>query len=76
MERNPCQVLDLRFERLEKVRAVLFQESNRNAVAIKHAVAGERRELRSGARMPARFSGVAPETEARLSSGARRLIER
>jgi hypothetical protein len=47
VERNPCQVLDLQFERLEKARAVPFQESNRNAIAIKHAVASERRELRS-----------------------------
>lgn len=47
VERSPCQVLDLRLERLEKARAVAFHESNRSSVAKKHAVAGERRELRS-----------------------------
>ena len=47
MERKPCRILDLRFERLEKARAIPFQESNRDAVAITHAVAGNARKLRS-----------------------------
>jgi hypothetical protein len=46
VDRKPCEVLDLRVYRLEKARAVTFKESDGNAVAIKHAVAGERRELR------------------------------
>ena len=45
MQREPRPVLDLRLDRLQEARAVAFKKGHWNAVAIEHAVAGERCEL-------------------------------
>jgi hypothetical protein len=46
MQGEPRHILDLRFDRFEELRRVAFENGDRDAIAIEHAVAGKRWKLR------------------------------
>ena len=66
-------------QRLEELHLAAREQRDRQAVAVEHAVAGERRRASGpGVRMPTRLSGSAPDSETQVVRGrlAPRLAQR